>query len=139
MQRLISAIVNNNSLILYLMKLFISLFRDFRKHLRIFGFWSGICVHVEPNQEYGEFINSTDLTSTIICQPLLEDELHCYLNDIMVITSKYTNFNDRITTSNLIEVGHWFHMKFTDRGVMSVNTKLGAGEINNYLITDVVS
>ncbi|KYN16229.1 hypothetical protein ALC57_11515, partial [Trachymyrmex cornetzi] len=95
----------------------------------------------QTKTEYGEVINSTELTSTVICQPLADKELRCYLNDMMVITSNYTNFNDRITTSNLVVVGHWFHMKFNDRGVMSMDTELGAGEIvDKYLIIyDVIN
>ncbi|KYN41306.1 hypothetical protein ALC56_04457 [Trachymyrmex septentrionalis] len=95
----------------------------------------------QTKTEYGEIINSTELTSTIICQPLTDEELRCYLNDIMVVTSNYTNFNDRITTSNLIEVGQWFHMKFNDYGIMSTNTELDAGEMaNKYLIVyDIIN
>ncbi|KYM95656.1 hypothetical protein ALC62_13771 [Cyphomyrmex costatus] len=71
---------------------------------------------------YREPFQITELTSTLICHPVLQTFLRCFLDDIVFITTlKYENLNvtEEITREKF-SVKLWFDIEFNKGGVVSV-------------------
>ena len=66
---------------------------------------------------YKPQIETAGLSSLITCHPFQTDSLRCFVHDIKHVISK-----DQISeTSNRIEVGQWFEMKFMhSRGIQDI-------------------
>jgi len=91
-------------------------------------------VHREPLQ-------TTQLTSTMICHPYPES-LRCFLHNMMFVTTlKYEHFKQDVieeVAREQFKIEKWFEMKFNDHGLENTFVKNDAEKMIESLIKHIV-
>lgn len=90
---------------------------------------------------YREPLQTTQLTATLICQPILPRTFRCFLQNIMFLTTlKYQNLNvtEEVSREH-IKSEQWFETNFNERGIQDILVHIKSDKMLRSIFKDIAN